>query len=158
MKNICRLIDELIHYGKNTGLVASDDVVYSTNKLLEFFKVNEYIPPSSESDSETVSEDQNETRELVFILNDLIDYSLENGLLESDTITSKDLYDTAIMGLLTPPPSVIRPAFNALYADSPKKATDYYYSFSKATNYIRTDRIAKDQKWVTPSFFMSMPL
>ena len=153
MKNICRLIDELIQYGKNTGLVASDDVVYSTNKLLEFFKVNEYIPPSSESDSDTVSEDQNETRELVFILNDLIDYSLENGLLESDTITSKDLYDTAIMGLLTPPPSVVRPVFNSLYADSPKKATDFYYSFSKATNYIRTDRIAKDQKWVTPTEF-----
>ena len=57
------------------------------------------------------------------------------------------------MGLITPPPSVVRAEFDKLYKESPKAATEYYYSFSKATNYIRTDRVAKDEKWVTSTEF-----
>mgnify|MGYP002265902296 FL=1 len=69
--------------------------------------------------------------------------------MEDDTITNRDLFDTKIMGMLTPAPSVVRKIFADKYAVSPKEATDYYYAFSKATNYIREDRIAKDEKWVT---------
>ena len=35
------------------------------------------------------------------------------------------------------------------YEISPKEATNYYYHLSQATNYIRKDRIAKDEKWAT---------
>ena len=66
-----------------------------------------------------------------------------------DTITWKDLFDTRIMGLLTPLPSIVRSHFNSLYQEDSKKATDYFYKLSQDTNYIRTDRIAKDEKWVT---------
>ena len=51
------------------------------------------------------------------------------------------------MGVLTPRPSQVIDKFNSLYAESPEKATDYYYKFSGDTNYIRRDRIAKIQKW-----------
>jgi UDPglucose--hexose-1-phosphate uridylyltransferase len=61
--------------------------------------------------------------------------------------------DTKIMGLLTPMPSMVRKVFQEKYAVSPKEATDYYYQFSQATNYIRKDRIAKDEKWVTDTEF-----
>ena len=37
---------------------------------------------------------------------------------------------------------------DALYAQSPALATDWYYAFSQDTNYIRRDRIAKDVKWL----------
>ena len=53
------------------------------------------------------------------------------------------------MGLITPPPSTVRKQFKSLQEISSKKATDYYYNFSQKTNYIRTDRIAKDEKWTT---------
>ena len=53
------------------------------------------------------------------------------------------------MGLLTPLPSIVRSHFNSLYQEDSKKATDYFYKLSQDTNYIRTDRIAKDEKWVT---------
>ena len=33
--------------------------------------------------------------------------------------------------------------------EDPVKATDYFYKLSQDSNYIRRDRIAKDQKWVT---------
>ena len=83
----------------------------------------------------------------------MIDYARENGLLKTDTVTGYDLFDTAVMGLITPPPSVVRNKFNTLYSQSPIAATDYFYKFSKATNYIRTDRIEKDEKWVTSTEF-----
>ena len=76
-------------------------------------------------------------------------YAHENGIMKEDTITAKDLFDTKIMGCITPPPSVVRAEFAKRYAESPKEATNYYYQFSQATNYIRKDRIAKDEKWVT---------
>ena len=52
------------------------------------------------------------------------------------------------MGCITPPPSVVQAEF-AKRIRSRKEATNYYYQFSQATNYIRKDRIAKDEKWVT---------
>ena len=141
--DITKLIYELIQYGKTSGLIDNDDVVYTTNKLLEFFKVEDYSEPE-----ETAG-----IRDLHLILEDMILYAKEAGLLATDTITGYDLFDTAVMGLITPPPSVVRTKFNALLDQNPILATDYYYSFSKATNYIRTDRIAKDEKWVTNTEF-----
>ena len=131
-------ITELVQYGIREGLVASEDVIYTTNRLLELLKLQEYIAPEGEIARRPLSE----------ILDDLMGYAHEQGILPEDTIGKRDLFDTKIMGLLTPPPSTVRLAFKNHLAHSSQEATDYYYSFSKATNYIRTDRIAKDEKWV----------
>ena len=131
-------ITELVQYGIREGLVASEDVIYTTNRLLELFELQEYIAPEGEIAKRPLSE----------ILDDLMGYAHEQGILPEDTIGKRDLFDTKIMGLLTPPPSTVRLAFKNHLAHSSQEATDYYYSFSKATNYIRTDRIAKDEKWV----------
>ena len=140
---INQFITELLQYGTNHGLVEKADVIYTTNRLLELFKVSEYLPTPVPTPA----------RPLHQILEDCITYGLEHGLLETDTITERDLFDTKIMGLLTPPPSVVQREFAAHYAHSEKEATDFYYAFSKATNYIRIDRIAKDEKWVTQTEF-----
>ena len=134
-----KLISELVSYGLQQKLVHTDDKTYVINQLLELFGKAEFQWVDVEP------------RPLHEILDDMNDYAAANGLLEEDTITYRDLFDTKVMGLLTPPPSVIRSAFKVAYAEDPKKATDFYYAFSKATNYIRTDRVAKDQKWVTDS-------
>jgi len=134
-----KLISELVSYGLQNNLVHADDKTYVINQLLELFEKAEFQWEDAEP------------RQLFEILNDMNDYAVQNGLIEEDTITNRDLFDTKVMGLLTPPPSVIRKIFKDAYAENPKKATDYYYAFSKATNYIRTDRVKKDQKWVTDS-------
>ena len=139
--NINSLIYELVQYGLHNSLIVEDDITYTTNKLLEYFKLNEYTEPDAA--------DVSSSRQLSEILDDMLDYAAENNLMEADTITYRDLYDTAIMGLITPAPSIVRPAFDMLYQRSPKEATDFYYRFSQATNYIRKDRIAKDEKWIT---------
>ena len=79
-------------------------------------------------------------------------------MLEEETITEKDLFDTKIMGILTPHPSVVRRQFWDKYNISPKAATDFYYRFSQATNYIRKDRIAKDEKWTANTEFGAMDI
>ena len=129
------LISELVAYGMETALIAGDDKTYVINRLLELFELNSFEWKCKK------------IRPLHLILNDMVDYAVEKGILKQDTITNRDLFDTKIMGLITPPPSSVRKQFKELYAERPKKATDFYYKFSKDTNYIRTDRIVKDEKW-----------
>ncbi len=135
--SICYLIEELIEYGCENNLIEADDRVYCTNRLLELFNVSEY----DECEVDAV-------RPVNEILDDMISYALSVGIMEDDTITLRDLFDTKIMGLITPPPSMVRKHFKEKYELSPRAATEFYYSFSQATNYIRDDRIKKDEKWV----------
>ena len=143
-EKISRLIDELLNYGIKSGLVDKEDTIYTRNKLLDFFKEQEYTEST---------EDKIEERQLSDILEDMLLVLYEKKIMPEDTITYKDLYDTALMGLLTPAPSVVRRRFADELAKSPKEATDFYYDFSKATNYIRVDRIKKDEKWKTKTEF-----
>ena len=136
---VYRLIDELVCYGLNSQLVDAVDEVYVKNRLLELFELDAY----------EMSDFSGESRPVHEILEDLMKIAYEKGIIEDDTITIKDLFDTKIMGILTPAPSVVQRVFAEKYADSPVEATKYYYEFSQATNYIRKDRIAKDEKWVT---------
>ncbi len=132
-----KLISELVSYGIENGLINIEDKVYVVNRLLELFAKKDFT-----WSDETV-------RPIHLILSDMMDYALEQGIMEDDTITTRDLFDTKIMGLITPMPSQVRAQFKKLYANNPKVATDYYYKFSQDTNYIRRDRIKKDEKWTT---------
>lgn len=136
-----RLISELLQYGVTKKLVAEEDRTYVINGLLDLFGLEDYAACETED------------RPLEEILKDMTEYALKKGILAEDTITNRDLFDTRIMGLLTPPPSVVREKFRKLYEEDPKKATDFYYDFSKNTNYIRTDRIKKDEKWVADTAY-----
>ena len=83
-------------------------------------------------------------------MKDLLDWAVENGRIEDGT-TSRDLFDTELMGRLTPRPSQVIRAFRTRYEESPEAATDWYYQFSQDTDYILRYRIAKDVKWVAPT-------
>ena len=133
------LIDELVEYGIRHNLIESADKVYITNRLMELLQCNEYTGYCEKTKIRPVHE----------ILKDILNYALEEKILEEDTITAKDLFDTKVMGIITPLPSTVQRIFEEKYQRSPKEATDYYYEFSQATNYIRKDRIVKDEKWVT---------
>ncbi|MCR4730393.1 MAG: UDP-glucose--hexose-1-phosphate uridylyltransferase [Saccharofermentans sp.] len=136
-------ITELVNYGISKGLIDELDRVYVTNRLIGFFGLDEYTAP----------EEVPAPRDLHLILEDMMSWAYSNGVMKSDTTAGKDLFDTAVMGVITPHPSAVIRRFTELCKKSSKDATDWYYAFSKATNYIRTDRIAKDVKWVTPTEF-----
>ena len=128
-------IKALISNAVAHGLIEETDRVYCTNSILYLLKKDsiDFSCPEAEG-------------ELHELLDKICDYAAENGLIE-DSITYRDLFDTAIMGALTPRPSQVIEKFGSLYAESPEKATDYYYALSGDTNYIRRDRIAKIMKW-----------
>ena len=131
-------IAQLVEYGLRTGLVAEADRIYVTNRVLEILNKSDYDAP------ESVEEAPLET-----ILANLLNWAVAQGLLE-DNVTARDLFDTKLMGALTPPPSVVRATFAQLYkGQGAKAATDWYYKFSQDTDYIRRYRICKDLKWVS---------
>ncbi|MDE6181695.1 MAG: UDP-glucose--hexose-1-phosphate uridylyltransferase, partial [Eubacteriales bacterium] len=134
--NIETAIESLIKYALEKELIEKEDIIFTRNKLLELFLLEDYK-----------IEENNEIYPLEEILKAMIDYALSKGILENDTLNNRDLFDTKIMGLLTPRPSEVIKKFWELYKNSPEQATDYYYNFSQATDYIRKYRIEKDKKW-----------
>lgn len=143
-----RVIDELIHYGMQKGLLHTEDEIYVRNLLLDDFSTTEY-----EEDSEV----KPSGRDLEEILADLIDIACEKGLIE-DNIVSRDLFDTKLMARLLPRPSEVIAKFHELYQRSPKEATDYYYQLAMDSDYIRKYRIEKDMKWKTMTKFGEMDI
>lgn len=129
-------ISRLIQYALDKGLIQKEDTVCAVNSLLEVLKKDSYEP------SEVTGE-----VDLAKTLDELCDYAAEKGLIENNSVVYRDLFDTALMGRLTPMPREVISKFKTLYAQSPKKATDWYYDLSQNTNYIRRDRIAKDMQW-----------
>ena len=127
-------IDALIRYGLACGLIEPGDETYVFNRLLEILRLDEAGEGPAAGSS------------LPELLDALTDDAVRRGLLD-DNITARDLFDTKLMGALTPFPHEIRSRFRQLYAESPKAATDWYYRFCCDTNYIRRDRIARDVKW-----------
>ncbi len=132
-------ISQLINYALEKGLIEPCDKMWAVNRLLEILKKDGYEEP----------EDTGRKEELEDILSGILDYAAENGIIEENDTTRRDLFDTAVMGCLTPRPSEVIKKFRDLYALSPEKATDFYYDFSCSTDYIRRYRIKKDIKWVT---------
>lgn len=133
---ICSAIQRLIDYAIKNDLITSDDELVARNMLMDALGVTEW--QDEEITPAKVSIDD--------ILAPLIDYACENGVIE-DTNANRDLFDTKLMGILTPMPREIIRDFREQYADSPLSATDWYYDISKKLNYVRAGRIAKDLKW-----------
>jgi UDPglucose--hexose-1-phosphate uridylyltransferase len=130
-------IVELTEYAVRTGLLDAADRIWAMNRLLDALQLTslempEFLP----------------ARPLESILKGILDWAVAQGHIAGD-VTSRDLFDTELMGRLTPRPSQVIRTFWGKYESSPESATDWYYQFSQDTDYIRRYRIAKDVKWVT---------
>ena len=134
--NINAYIASLVQYGLDKGLIESCDITYATNQILQVLCLDSYVP------TEFVE------MPLEGILKGLLDDAVSRGICNDD-ITSRDLFDTKLMGVLTPMPREVRAKFASLYEKSPKEATDWYYQLSQDTDYIRRYRIKKDMRWKT---------
>ena len=129
-------VTALVRYGLEKGLIEPCDQTYITNQLLMTMGLDSY------------EYEEAPALELEDILASLLDDAVARGVCD-DNITAKDLFDTKLMGVLTPLPREVRAKFAALYAAGPQKATDWYYTLSQDTDYIRRYRIKKDLRWKT---------
>ena len=131
-------LDALVNYAAACGLIQEEDKSYAFNRLLEVMELD-----SAEAEGSV-------SAPLCDILEALCDDACRRGVI-GDNIVERDLFDTKLMGVLTPFPHEVRRKFSELYAQSPESATAWYYQFSQDTNYIRRDRIQKDRKWTYDS-------
>ena len=139
-------IDSLVSYAMNNGLAEPVDHMVLTNRLLDLLHLDSYEPS-----------DEAQTEDLEEILAGILDYAVASGLCD-DGITAKDIFDTRIMGAITPMPREVIRTFKEKYDQSPVEATDWYYKFSCDTDYIRRYRIAKDMRWKYKSEYGEMDI
>ena len=139
-------IDSLVSYAMNCGLTEPEDHIVVTNRILDLLRLDDYAPSD-----ELLTEDLEE------ILKGILDYAVEKGLCD-DGITARDIFDTRIMGAITPMPREVIRTFREKYAVNPVEATDWYYKFSGDTDYIRRYRIAKDMRWKYASEYGEMDI
>lgn len=135
--NIFEAINALAEYAIKSNLIEPEDKVYTINQLCMNLSIDAYEEEEIKGDY-TLEE----------ILAACLDYAVEKGLCE-DSVVYRDLFDTRLMGVLTPRPSEVIKKFNEEYKKSPVDATNYYYDFAKKTDYVREYRIKNDVKWVT---------
>ena len=131
-------IKKLVTYGLEKGLIEPCDKVWAINRIIEALGIEEYDEPV----------EQYFNVDLESTLAELLDYACENGLCE-DTVVHRDLFDTKLMGLITPRPSEVERIFADKRSVSAEAATDWFYKFSQDTDYIRRYRISKDVRWKT---------
>ena len=139
--DIFQAVKGLVCYAEQAGLIEKEDVIFSINQVCQALGIEAY-------------EDKEIPRkyDLEEILGVILDYAAANGLCEN-SVVFRDLFDTKIMGILTPRPSDVIRKFNEEYKKSPKAATDYYYHLSKKSDYIREYRIKNDVKWITKTAY-----
>ena len=140
--NIYEAIKSLVAYAIRENLIEKEDEIWAVNRILEILALDS-IPAEVEI---------NESAELEAMLKVILDFAVEKGLCE-DSVVYKDLFDTKVMGVLTPRPSEVIRKFNEEYEKSPKDATDYYYNLALKSDYIREYRIKNDVKWITHTEF-----
>ncbi len=135
---VSEAIKTLVEYAIKEGLLDSLDKIWAVNKLLEVMR------PDS-VDASAIAQNNVPLEE---ILRTLLDDACQRGICEN-SVVYRDLFDTKLMGAITPRPSEVIKKFNELYEECPEKATEFYYHISRKSDYIREYRIKNDVKWIT---------
>ena len=141
-------VSKLAAYALRTGLIEKCEYRWAVNSILDVLKRDSFTDPG---------QDWGEI-ELAAVLDELLDDAHARGVLAENSVVYRDLFDTELMGRLTPRPAQVIETFWALYRDDPQKATDWYYKFSQDTNYIRRDRIARDVQWKTETEYGALDI
>ena len=142
MYNLDKLIYELTDYAISVKLIEKEDEAYTVSRLMELFEISSIGEKCNTGTA---------IRPVGEILDDLCGAAADRGIIDGESIVARDLFDTRIMGLMMPRPSCVIKKFKAIYKESPKMATDYFYKLSVDSNYIRADRIKRDLKWQVES-------
>ncbi len=136
--NINDEINKLLQYGLEKNLITQDDYYYCANRIIDLLNINSFekIEINSKID-------------FYLTLNHIVDYAYQNKVIDSNTVTKRDIFDSKLMDCLMIRPSELNLSFWSKYKENKQNATDYFYELSKNINYIRTNRISKNISWKT---------
>nr|WP_208414693.1 UDP-glucose--hexose-1-phosphate uridylyltransferase [Paenibacillus castaneae] len=134
------LIERLLQFAAQRHMLGSLDLIAARNALLDQFHFTEPYEG-------TVPAERLESA--VELLEPLLDYGFSIGLIPDNIVTYRDLLDARIMGFLLPRPSEAAAAFERTAStEGIEAATDAFYKLSIDSNYIRMDRIRKNEYWL----------
>lgn len=134
---ILDLIEELLLFASQKLYLLEDDVVYKRNTLLELFCFEEPADKAAAA-----------FRPIQEILDELVAYAIFKGYCKAE---EKLLFETKIMGILTPLPSIITLYFDEFASSQGVEfATKALYELETNNNYIRKADIDKNIKWEVP--------
>jgi UDPglucose--hexose-1-phosphate uridylyltransferase len=136
------VLGNLLAYGVDTGLIEVGDVPYVRNRVLEVLRISDYDLTVEGTGADGTIDD---------LLAPLLDDAAARGLIEPDTATQRDLWDTAIMGCFVQRPSWVQHRFWDDYRTSARLATDRFHGDAVASNYIRVTRTDRNVTWEQPS-------
>ncbi|GMK42065.1 galactose-1-phosphate uridylyltransferase [Paenibacillus sp. CCS19] len=133
------LIERLVRFGLQRGMIDPLDESYTRNALLELFRFT--APYEGDLPGEALDSP-------VSLLEPLLDYAVEAGLIPDGTLTQRDLLDARIMGMLIGRPSEVVASFRATAErEGIEAATSWFYQLNIDANYIQMNRIRKNQYW-----------
>jgi len=141
MSNISRDIRNLVEYALFHKLLNLEDKIYAVNKLCDLLQEGSY--------KENIEESFDVVSEPSTLLEPLLNYASEKGLIQPDTTSRRDLFEAKLMDIVIPRPSEL----NTMFYNYKNKldATNYYYDFSQKSNYIKTSRTSKNVIWKSPT-------
>lgn len=146
-------IERLVRYALHKEMVGTSDLPYVRNQLLDLFHIAE---PCAGYGNDAWNDVPDEPQSM---LEDLLDYAYGIGMIPDNTGTRRYLLDAKIMGLLMPRPSETNARFERLRAEKGiERATDDFYELSKNCNYIRMNRVRKNEYWLHHSKFGAMEM
>ena len=147
-EHINEFIVSLCDYAEERGLITRDDRVFAANAICEDMHVSSFTDLPAEPAQPAGAEAPEVRLERILIA--LCDEAVAAGIIP-DTSSSRDNFDTRLMGHLTPRPSEVSRRFAEDMRVSPRLATDNFYRTSRDSNYIRAARVARDLRWSVPS-------
>lgn len=131
-KLVASFVDQVIQNSDYTD----EDRIYLTNQVLSMVGDSALTATTVKSP-------------LIDLKDDLVDVAAANGRIDNQG--SKDILGARLMDLMTPAPSVINRRFWDKYVSDPQKALRYFYQLSQQNDYIKTNAIAKNIVWSTPT-------
>ncbi|SEQ27976.1 galactokinase/galactose-1-phosphate uridylyltransferase, family 2,TIGR01239 [Lachnospiraceae bacterium RM5] len=145
-------VTTLVGYAVSRKLIWREDINYVLNTILHELGIEEYKGKRKDvinaSRNMSIFESDYDLGSFLTKLLFVIDnYACKKGIIKENTVGLKDLFDSHIMNIMTPRPSEVNKRFKYLYHVDKREATDWFYTFSKDTNYIRRGRITADLKW-----------
>lgn len=138
-------MEQLLAFGLKHGLIGEPDVPLARNLLLEALEL-------PEPDESAAARPEETGESATPVLERLIAYALDKGIIANDTETERDLFDTKLMGTMMPRPSEVAREFLAIERErGAEAACDWFYNLCIKSGYIRAERVAKNIAWTHES-------
>lgn len=147
MRDIEELVEICTQFSVKKGLCFKADMPFVRNRLMSLFKLDSMFEGSVDV-----------PESIIPVLEEMVDYAAENGMLEMNTAAYRAMFDTKICGCMLMMQSQAQEIFKKLYEESPEKATNWFYDLCRDINYIRTFDVAKNIKYDYESSYGTMEI